>query len=107
MSYIGKPGRHLPPKTQIVGNEPRNPQSPGQVHLTHTIKILGQTPRDVFGSRRSGLFKSHLTITKEEAPTAGALTAGEEEDDQVPAAISREGALRDRLLKSSSHREFQ
>lgn len=49
-----------------------------------------------------------MTITKVEAPAAGALTAGEQEEhDQVSAAISRVGTLRDRLLNSSSHHEFQ
>lgn len=43
------------------------------------MRILGQSPDEVLGSRSPGLFKSHLTITKEEAPVAQAVTKGTEE----------------------------
>lgn len=43
------------------------------------MRILGQSPDEVLGYSCPGLFKSHLTITKEDAPIAQAVTKGTEE----------------------------
>lgn len=42
------------------------------------MRILGQSPDEVLGSRSPGLFKCHLTITKKDAPIAQAVTKGTE-----------------------------
>lgn len=45
MSYIGKPGRHLPPKTQIVGNEPQKPPVSWPSPLDSYHKNTGSNPQ--------------------------------------------------------------
>lgn len=76
--------------------------------MIHIIKILGHAPEEAFSSRSPGLFKSHLTVTKEDVPAAGAVTTGgEEEQDEASTTISKVAALRDRLLKSCSNHAFQ
>lgn len=69
----------LTPRGPRTGNgSGQEPRSPGQVHLSPITRILDQIPDEVDGSRSPGLLKSHLTITKEEAPVAQAVTKGTE-----------------------------
>lgn len=76
-------GRHiLTPRGSRTGNgSGQEPRSPGQVHLSPITRILDQIPDEVDGSRNPGLLKSHLTITKEEAPVAQTVTKGTEKGD--------------------------
>lgn len=73
--------RHIltPRGPRIRKGRGQESRSPGQVHLSPIIRVLDQIPDEVVGSRSPGLFKSHLTITKEDAPVVQAVTKGTED----------------------------
>jgi hypothetical protein len=53
------------------------------------MKILGQTPDEVVGSRSPGLFKSYLIITKEDVPAARVIKEEQRSNaKEQPAVVS-------------------
>lgn len=70
---------YLPERTRNREGGEQESRSHGQVHLSSIMRILGQSPDEVAGSGSPGLFRSHSTITKEDAPMTRAVTKGTEE----------------------------